>query len=138
MSSKIARISFVLVSLLTVCLSIWKSSEINHTTYVSMENYVGGSTTLHFTFSLMIGFFAVFTFPKTAQPNKTDAFGIRLLICLLLVISADEFSQLFIANRTFSFDDLNTNWTGMLLGYFAAKILKFVRQHSFFGRGNTN
>ncbi|MGP8306065.1 VanZ family protein [Vibrio sp. YIC-376] len=138
MSSKIARISFVFISLLTASLSIWKSSEINHSTYISMENYVGGSTTLHFTFSLMIGFFSVFTFPKSAHPTETDVLGIRLLLCLLLIISAEEFSQLFIAHRTFSFDDLNTNWIGMLLGYFAAKILKVVRQHSFFGRGNTN
>lgn len=129
MSSKIARISFVITSLLTVSLSLWKSSEINHATYLSMENYVGGSTTLHFTFSLMIGFFAVFTFPGSVHPTKTDAFGIRLLLFLLLVISMEEFSQLFIANRTFSFDDLNINWIGILLGYFSAKTLKIIRQH---------
>lgn len=131
MSLKIARISFCLVSLLTVTLSLWKSSEINHVTYLKMENYIGGSTTLHFTFSVMIGFFAVFTFPHVASQTKSDAFGIRLLLCLLLVISLEEFSQLFITNRTFSFDDLSTNWTGMMLGYFSAKVFKLLRQESY-------
>ncbi len=128
MSSKIASISFALVSLLTITLSVWKSSEISHDAYLNMENYIGGSITLHFTFSLLIGFFAVFAFPHFARSTKSDAFGIRLLICLLLVISAEEFSQLFIANRSFSFEDLSTNWTGMLLGYFGGKIVKLIRK----------
>ncbi len=126
MSSKIARVSFCLVCLLAVTLSLWKSSELNHAAYLYMENYIGGSITLHFTFSLLIGFFAVFTFPSLASSTKSDAFGIRLLICLLLIISGEEFSQLFITNRTFSFEDLSTNWTGTLMGYFTAKIGKQV------------
>ncbi len=130
MSLKIARISFCFVSLLTMTLSLWKSSEISHTIYLDMENYIGGSITLHFTFSVLIGFLAVFTFPHAASPTKSDAFGIRLLLCLLLVISLEEFSQIFISNRTFSFDDLSTNWTGMLLGYFAAKVFKLLRKES--------
>ncbi len=88
MSSKIARINFCLVSLFTITLSLWKSSEVNHATYLNMENYIGGSTILHFTFSVLIGYFAVFTFPQFANSTKSDAFGIRLLICLLLVSAA--------------------------------------------------
>ncbi|MDV6252164.1 VanZ family protein [Vibrio sp. EA2] len=129
MSSIIARITLGLVSLLTVTLSLWKSSALSHATYLHMEHYVGGSTTLHFTFSLLIGFFAVFAFPRSSSPNKTDIFGIRLLLCLLLVISLEEFSQLFITNRTFSIADLSTNWSGMLLGYFAAKAWQMIRNH---------
>lgn len=129
MSSIIARITLGLVSLLTVSLSLWKSSDLSHATYLNMEHYVGGSTTLHFTFSLLIGLCAVFAFPRHARPNKADAFGIRLLLCLLLIISLEEFSQLFIPNRTFSVADLSTNWSGMLLGYFAAKVWLSIRNH---------
>ncbi len=130
MSSMIARFSFCFVSLLTIGLSVWKSSEINQEVYLDMEGYVGGAMTLHFIFSLLIGFLSVFTFPRLASANKSDVFGIRLLFCLLLIISIDEFSQLFISNRTFSFNDLSINWTGMLLGYFSAKTLKFLRKHN--------
>ena len=125
----IARISFVFVSLLTIILSLWKSSDLSHATYLNLENYVGGSETLHFSFSLLIGFLAVFAFPRYAKPIKADAFGIRLLLSLLLVISLEEFSQLFIASRTFSVADLSTNWSGMLLGYFAAKVWLSIRNH---------
>lgn len=92
-----------------------------------MENYIGGAITLHFTFSFLIGSLAVFAFPRFSTRSKTDAFGLRLLLCLLLIISAEEFSQLFITSRTFSFDDLSTNWTGMLAGYFLAKSLRAIR-----------
>ncbi len=128
MSPMIARVSFCFVSLLTITLSLWKSSDLSHATYLYMENYVGGSTTLHFTFSLLIGFFAVFTFPRFASSNKADTFGLRLLLCLLLMISLEEFSQLFIAKRTFSVDDISINWSGMLLGYFAAKTWHIIRK----------
>lgn len=124
----ILRVSFAFVLLLTVSLSLWKSSDVNHATYISMENYVGGSSTLHFTFSLLIGYLAVFTFPKLAIATKRDTFGIRLLLCLLLAVSSDELSQLFIANRTFSFSDLSTNWTGILIGYFMAKCILKLRE----------
>ncbi len=130
MSSKIARICFCLVSLLTITLSLWKSSEVNHATYLNMENYIGGSSILHFTFAIFIGYLAVFAFPQFANSTKSDAFGIRLLICLLLVISTEEFSQLFISNRTFSFDDLSINWLGMILGYFSAKASKLIGKQS--------
>ncbi len=128
MTTKIARTSFGIVSVFTVTLTLWKSSQVNHETYINMENYIGGSTTLHFTFSLLIGFFAILAFPSLSSPTKSDIFGIRLLLCLLLVISAEELSQLFITNRTFSIEDLSTNWIGMLLGYFAAKSLELVRK----------
>ncbi|WP_319552863.1 VanZ family protein [uncultured Vibrio sp.] len=128
MSPMIARVSFCFVSLLTVTLSLWKSSDLSHATYLNMEHYVGGSTTLHFTFSLLISFFAVFTFPRFASSNKTDTFGVRLLLCLLLMTSLEEFSQFFIANRTFSVGDLSTNWSGILLGYFFAKGLYIIRK----------
>lgn len=129
MSPMIARVSFCFVSLLTVSLSLWKSSDLSHATYLNMEHYVGGSTTLHFTFSLLIGLCAVFAFPRHARPIKADAFGIRLLLCLLLIISLEEISQLFIPNRTFSVADLSTNWSGILLGYFSAKVLHIIRKH---------
>lgn len=70
MTSTIARLSFISISLLTIGLSLWKSSELNHAVYLTMENYVGGSSTLHFTFSMLIGFLAVFTFlALPAQPK---------------------------------------------------------------------
>ena len=128
MSSMIARITLGLVSLLTVTLSLWKSSDLSHATYINLENYIGGSEILHFTFSLLIGFFAVFAFPRHASSIKADAFGIRLLLCLLLIISLEEFSQLFIPSRTFSVADLSTNWSGILLGYFAAKTWHIIRK----------
>lgn len=87
MTSTIARLGFISISLLTIGLSLWKSSELNHAVYLNMENYVGGSSTLHFTFSMLIGFLAVFTFPRFTRATKMDAFGIRLLFCLLLIIS---------------------------------------------------
>ncbi|MBE3993901.1 VanZ family protein [Vibrio parahaemolyticus] len=127
MTSTIARLGFISISLLTISLSLWKSSELNHAVYLNMENYVGGSSTLHFTFSMLIGFLAVFTFPRFTHATKMDAFGIRLLFCLLLIISAEEFSQLFIESRSFSFDDLSTNWIGMILGYFGAKAITLFR-----------
>lgn len=124
MTNTIARVSFIGVLLLTVSLSLWKSSDIDHNMYQSMENYVGGSSTLHFTFSLLIGFLAVFNFPKWVNATKADMFGIRLLIILLCIVSLEEFSQLFIETRSFSFDDLSTNWIGIILGYFCAKLIK--------------
>ncbi|HHJ3239002.1 TPA: VanZ family protein [Vibrio parahaemolyticus] len=127
MTSTIARLGFISISLLTIGFSLWKSSELNHAVYLNMENYVGGSSTLHFTFSMLIGFLAVFTFPRFTHATKMDAFGIRLLFCLLLIISAEEFSQLFIESRSFSFDDLSTNWIGMILGYFGAKAITLFR-----------
>ncbi|ELH4834023.1 TPA: VanZ family protein [Vibrio harveyi] len=126
MTNTIARISFIGVLLLTISLSLWKSSDISHATYQNLENYVGGSSTLHFTFSLLIGFLAVFNFPKWVTATNADMFGIRLLIVLLFIVSLEEFSQLFIATRSFSFDDLSTNWIGIILGYFCAKLIKLI------------
>ncbi len=126
MTNTIARISFIGVLLLTISLSLWKSSDISHATYQNLENYVGGSSTLHFTFSLLIGFLAVFNFPKWVTATNADMFGIRLLIVLLFIVSLEEFSQLFIATRSFSFDDLSTNWIGIILGYFCAKLIKII------------
>ncbi len=127
MSSTIVRISLGLVILLTLSLSFWKSSDINHAIYMRMENYVGGTSTLHFTFSLLIGFLAVFTFPQFAKTTQRDNLGLRLLLCLLLAVSLEELSQLFISNRTFSVEDLSTNWTGIILGYFIAKLINQVK-----------
>ncbi|EKO3784767.1 VanZ family protein [Vibrio harveyi] len=126
MTNTIARISFIGVLLLTISLSLWKSSDISHATYQNLENYVGGSSTLHFTFSLLIGFLAVFNFPKWVTATNADMFGIRLLIVLLFIVSLEEFSQLFIATRSFNFDDLSTNWIGIILGYFCAKLIKLI------------
>ncbi|EKO3821131.1 VanZ family protein [Vibrio harveyi] len=126
MTNTIARISFIGVLLLTISLSLWKSSDISHATYQNLENYVGGSSTLHFTFSLLIGFLTVFNFPKWVTATHADMFGIRLLIVLLFIVSLEEFSQLFIATRSFSFDDLSTNWIGIILGYFCAKLIKLI------------
>ncbi len=126
MTNTIARISFIGVLLLTISLSLWKSSDISHATYQNLENYVGGSSTLHFTFSLLIGFLAVFNFPKWVTATNADMFGIRLLIVLLFIVSLEEFSQLFIATRSFSFDDLSTNWIGIILSYFCAKLIKLI------------
>ncbi|HDZ5415395.1 TPA: VanZ family protein [Vibrio harveyi] len=126
MTNTIARISFIGVLLMTISLSLWKSSDISHATYQNLENYVGGSSTLHFTFSLLIGFLAVFNFPKWVTATNADMFGIRLLIVLLFIVSLEEFSQLFIATRSFSFDDLSTNWIGIILGYFCAKLIKLI------------
>ncbi|MDF5276500.1 VanZ family protein [Vibrio parahaemolyticus] len=127
----LARTSFVLVLMLTASLSLWKSSDLHHTAYLQMETYLGGSSTLHFTFSLLIGFLSVFTFPSLVSSNKTDIFGIRLLLLLLAIVSMEEMSQLFIPNRSFSFDDLSTNWIGVISGYFSAKLIRFIRTRSF-------
>ncbi|HHF3102902.1 TPA: VanZ family protein [Vibrio alginolyticus] len=127
----LARTSFVLVLMLTASLSLWKSSDLHHTAYLQMETYLGGSSTLHFTFSLLIGFLSVFTFPSLVSSNKTDFFGIRLLLLLLAIVSMEEMSQLFIPNRSFSFDDLSTNWIGVISGYFSAKLIRFIRTRSF-------
>ncbi|ELA7356261.1 VanZ family protein [Vibrio alginolyticus] len=127
----LARTSFVLVLMLTASLSLWKSSDLHHTTYLQMETYLGGSSTLHFTFSLLIGFLSVFTFPSLVSSNKIDFFGIRLLLLLLAIVSMEEISQLFIPNRSFSFDDLSTNWIGVISGYFSAKLIRFIRARSF-------
>ncbi|MFY2159758.1 VanZ family protein [Vibrio alginolyticus] len=127
----LARTSFVLVLMLTASLSLWKSSDLHHTAYLQMETYLGGSSTLHFTFSLLIGFLSVFTFPFLVSSNKTDVFGIRLLLLLLAIVSMEEISQLFIPNRSFSFDDLSTNWIGVISGYFSAKLIRFIRTRSF-------
>lgn len=127
----LARTSFVLVLMLTASLSLWKSSDLHHTAYLQMETYLGASSTLHFTFSLLIGFLSVFTFPSLVSSNKTDVFGIRLLLLLLAIVSMEEMSQLFIPNRSFSFDDLSTNWIGVISGYFSAKLIRFIRTRSF-------
>ncbi|MBS9919951.1 VanZ family protein [Vibrio alginolyticus] len=127
----LARTSFVLVLMLTASLSLWKSSDLHHTAYLQMETYLGGSSTLHFSFSLLIGFLSVFTFPSLVSSNKTDVFGIRLLLLLLAIVSMEEISQLFIPNRSFSFDDLSTNWIGVISGYFSAKLIRFIRTRSF-------
>ncbi|EOX4082114.1 VanZ family protein [Vibrio alginolyticus] len=127
----LARTSFFLVLMLTASLSLWKSSDLHHTAYLQMETYLGGSSTLHFTFSLLIGFLSVFTFPSLVSSNKTDVFGIRLLLLLLAIVSTEEMSQLFIPNRSFSFDDLSTNWIGVISGYFSAKLIRFIRTRSF-------
>ncbi|MGI3101660.1 VanZ family protein [Vibrio alginolyticus] len=127
----LARTSFVLVLMLTASLSLWKSSDLHHTAYLQMETYLGGSSTLHFTFSLLIGFLSVFSLPSLVSSNKTDVFGIRLLLLLLAIVSMEEISQLFIPNRSFSFDDLSTNWIGVISGYFSAKLIRFIRTRSF-------
>ncbi|EPN4955099.1 VanZ family protein [Vibrio diabolicus] len=131
MVSILTRISFVFVLTLTASLSLWKSSDLHHATYLQMETYVGGSSTLHFTFSLLIGFLSVFTFPSLVSSSKADVFGIRLLLLLLAIVSMEEISQLFIPSRSFSFDDLSTNWIGIILGYFSAKLIRVLRTRSF-------
>ncbi|HHF2904409.1 TPA: VanZ family protein [Vibrio diabolicus] len=131
MVSILTRISFVFVLTLTASLSLWKSSDLHHATYLQMETYLGGSSTLHFTFSLLIGFLSVFTFPYLVSSSKADVFGIRLLLLLLAIVSMEEISQLFIPIRSFSFDDLSTNWIGIILGYFSAKLIRVLRTRSF-------
>ncbi|HHX8435274.1 TPA: VanZ family protein [Vibrio diabolicus] len=131
MVSILTRISFVFVLTLTASLSLWKSSDLHHATYLQMETYLGGSSTLHFTFSLLIGFLSVFTFPSLVSSSKADVFGIRLLLLLLATVSMEEISQLFIPSRSFSFDDLSTNWIGIILGYFSAKLIRVLRTRSF-------
>ncbi|HHF3222391.1 VanZ family protein [Vibrio diabolicus] len=131
MVSILTRISFVFVLTLTASLSLWKSSDLHHATYLQMETYLGGSSTLHFTFSLLIGFLSVFTFPSLVSSSKADVFGIRLLLLLLAIVSMEEISQLFIPIRSFSFDDLSTNWIGIILGYFSAKLIRVLRTRSF-------
>lgn len=131
MVSILTRISFVFVLTLTASLSLWKSSDLHHATYLQMETYLGGSSTLHFTFSLLIGFLSVFTFPSLISSSKADVFGIRLLLLLLAIVSMEEISQLFIPSRSFSFDDLSTNWIGIILGYFSAKLIRVLRTRSF-------
>ncbi|HHF3269569.1 MULTISPECIES: VanZ family protein [Vibrio] len=131
MVSILTRISFVFVLTLTASLSLWKSSDLHHATYLQMETYLGGSSTLHFTFSLLIGFLSVFTFPSLVSSSKADVFGIRLLLLLLAIVSMEEISQLFIPSRSFSFDDLSTNWIGIILGYFSAKLIRVLRTRSF-------
>ncbi|MFH4412221.1 VanZ family protein [Vibrio diabolicus] len=131
MVSILTRISFVFVLALTASLSLWKSSDLHHATYLQMETYLGGSSTLHFTFSLLIGFLSVFTFPSLVSSSKADVFGIRLLLLLLAIVSMEEISQLFIPSRSFSFDDLSTNWIGIILGYFSAKLIRVLRTRSF-------
>ena len=131
MVSILTRISFVFVLTLTASLSLWKSSDLHHTAYLQMETYLGGSSTLHFTFSLLIGFLSVFTFPSLVSSSKADVFGIRLLLLLLAIVSMEEISQLFIPIRSFSFDDLSTNWIGIILGYFSAKLIRVLRTRSF-------
>ncbi|HHF3070969.1 VanZ family protein [Vibrio diabolicus] len=131
MVSILTRISFVFVLTLTASLSLWKSSDLHHATYLKMETYLGGSSTLHFTFSLLIGFLSVFTFPSLVSSSKADVFGIRLLLLLLAIVSMEEISQLFIPSRSFSFDDLSTNWIGIILGYFSAKLIRVLRTRSF-------
>lgn len=37
MTSTIARLGFISISLLTIGLSLWKSSELNHAVYLTME-----------------------------------------------------------------------------------------------------
>ena len=123
MKHTIARISLIGVLFLTIFLSLWKSTHINHAMYQQLENYVGGSSTFHFTFSLLIGFLAVFNFPKWMTATRLDMFGLRLLIILLCIVSLEEFSQLLIPSRTFSFEDLSTNWIGIISGYFFAKLI---------------
>ncbi len=131
MVSILTRISFVFVLTLTASLSLWKSSDLHHATYLQMETYLGGSSTLHFTFSLLIGFLSVFTFPSLVSSSKADVFGIRLLLLLLAIVSMEEISQLFIPSRSFSFDDLCTNWIGIISGYFSAKLIRVLRTRSF-------
>lgn len=131
MVSILTRMSFVFVLVITASLSLWKSSDLHHATYLQMETYLGGSSTLHFTFSLLIGFLSVFTFPSLVSSSKADVFGIRLLLLLLAIVSMEEISQLFIPIRSFSFDDLSTNWIGIILGYFSAKLIRVLRTRSF-------
>ncbi|MGI3090570.1 VanZ family protein [Vibrio diabolicus] len=131
MVSILTRMSFVFVLVLTASLSLWKSSDLHHATYLQMETYLGGSSTLHFTFSLLIGFLSVFTFPSLVSSSKADVFGIRLLLLLLAIVSMEEISQLFIPSRSFSFDDLSTNWIGIISGYLSAKLIRVLRTRSF-------
>ncbi|HHF3040728.1 VanZ family protein [Vibrio diabolicus] len=131
MVSILTRMSFVFVLVLTASLSLWKSSDLHHATYLQMETYLGGSSTLHFTFSLLIGFLSVFTFPSLVSSSKADVFGIRLLLLLLAIVSMEEISQLFIPSRSFSFDDLSTNWIGIISGYFSAKLIRVLSTRSF-------
>lgn len=122
----ISRIIFIIVILIALSLTTWKSSSFYHREYLHFENFFGGSVTFHALFSFLIGLTSVFSFPAFARTAGHDLFGIRLLILLLLIVSLEEFSQLFIATRSFSFDDLSTNWIWIILGYFCAKILKLI------------
>ncbi|MGR5192541.1 VanZ family protein [Vibrio rotiferianus] len=122
----LSRIIFIIVILIALSLTTWKSSSFYHPEYLHFENFFGGSITFHALFSFLIGLTSVFSFPTLTRTTGHDLFGIRLLILLLLIVSLEEFSQLFIATRSFSFDDLSTNWIGTIFGYFCAKFIKLV------------
>ncbi|WP_117233107.1 VanZ family protein [Vibrio maerlii] len=127
MSLALNRFFFLSIILSTASLTLWKSSEYNLEQYQAFEWYFGGSMVLHTLLSFLIGFFAASIF-VTQSDEPRDPLGIRWLFFLLLLVSGEEFSQLFIANRSFSLSDLTLNWVGLTSGYFVRKLILVFTQ----------
>ncbi len=127
-SSKMSfnRLIFISVLLFTFSLTVWKSSALHTDIYQQFEWYFGGSMILHATLSFLIGFFAAAAIPNKKTANS-DPLGFKLLILLLFLISLEELSQIFIANRSFSLADLSINWIGLASGYFIRKLFLAFR-----------
>ncbi len=128
------KLGLFVICVMTVSLSLWKSSGIESHVYEQFEYYIGGSRALHSTLSFLIAYMAVLAFPSMCKAISNDIFAIRLLVLLLFIVSLDELSQLFLSHRTFSTFDMMTNWFGITTGYLLARLYLFkfkplLKQH---------
>ncbi|WP_225874492.1 VanZ family protein [Vibrio atypicus] len=95
--------------------SLAKSFDIHGQIVIGLEHMVGGDWAMHLIVATTLGFFASWATPKSYYQYSSIPFSPWVGL-LLVAVSIDEFSQMYLPLRQFSWTDLGINLSGVLMG----------------------
>lgn len=126
------KICFAIILGLFITLSVFKTLGIYSGITSSVEHYAGGDKSLHFWGAGFIAFFSCYFF-RGRFPSSFLAFW------LMILLLAEESSQIFLPNRHFNLDDVGAGCMGVLVCAFLFKIIfetKLILSAIFYGLGH--
>ena len=106
-----------------IALELGKSFALAPEFYATLVSSAGGDVYLHFAVSFLF-YLGTYFFISTLIVSTQVSLGSFLLV--LMVISISEFSQLFIATRTFQVTDLLAGYSGTTLAWFVSQSIAVV------------
>jgi len=83
-------------------------------------DFPNGDKIGHFVLFGLLSFLLILTFIRSRQNRTSKLIALTTGLILALLIALEEFSQGFVATRTFSLVDLAASWAGVAFGGFAA------------------
>ncbi len=120
------RLLFLLgVALVALSGSLAKSLSF-HSEYVyALELWLGSDKYLHFIVSFAIGYTVTWATPFRLRRYFFYSVGVPTLVTFLAIVS-DEFLQIYVPTREFSYEDLLANVLGMGSGIFVCRFLEMI------------